>query len=190
MAYLDQVELVEDWAAWLEAFSTFVAAVVLSATAVIARSTLEDAKRTRHAQLLVELNKWWASAAIIESQKLLSNYTKEDLLALVERLFGKDQSKRLKDDVPNWETLQQTANFIENIGVLHDEGALTAEVIYKNWGGAILEVWEAWSLAVPRLQMPGSLDTYRYFKIVAQATKVEHTRAEAHARANAPALSG
>jgi hypothetical protein len=157
-----QVKLVDqgiDWPAWVAAGATVLTLVVLAATARYAyRSaraglgSLEDARRSRHAQLILALDQQWGSPSIIASMKLYGKYTDRGLGDLVERMFGPNQRQPTDKELSDYESLAAAANLVETIGVLCEEGAITHEVIYKVWGGSIVYVWRAWQDAVANLR--------------------------------------
>jgi hypothetical protein len=148
-----------DWPAWVAAAVAFLTLVVLAVTARYAyRSAqsglgaLEDARRSRHAQLILALDQQWSSAPIIASMKLYGKYTDKGLIDLVERMFGPNQFPATDEELSDYESLAAAANLIETIGVLCEEGTITHDVIYKVWGGSIVYVWRAWEDAVANLR--------------------------------------
>lgn len=158
-----------EWFTLAIAIGTVGSGLILGATAIVARGALADAQRSRHAELLVSLEGRWTNAAITQSFHTFARYTDEEVAALVERVYGKSDYKPTDEELTDNEHLTACANFIETIGVLWDDGALTTEVIYKAWGGPIIEAWAAWHLAVPVMRKATNEgdDLYRYFQSLA-----------------------
>ena len=114
-----------DWAAVTTAVATAATAGILAATALFVGRQLRDARRTRHAGLLVELSRRWDDAAFLESQKLAADYPTAALLDLIELLYGDqvssdDQLEELASKrAADLQKLEAIPNFWETIGVLH-----------------------------------------------------------------------
>jgi hypothetical protein len=145
-----------DWPAWIAAAAALLTVGVLGATARYAYKSalggLEDARRSRHAQLIVALDQYWESTAIATSMKLYGKYTDKALADLVTKMFGPGDDRPTDQELSDYESLAASANLIEMIGVLCDEGAITEDVVYKIWGGSIVTVWRAWGEALPKLR--------------------------------------
>jgi hypothetical protein len=184
-----------DWFTLAIAIGTVGSAVILGVTAVVARGALADAQRTRHAELLVSLENRWTSAAITRSFHTMARYTDEEVAELVERLYGENDYQPTDAELVDNESLTASANFIESIGVLWDDKALTTEVIYKAWGGPIIEAWAAWRLGVPvmrRVTNEGA-DLYRYFERLAREMRkmaAASASASGHPASQADAQAG
>jgi hypothetical protein len=173
------VKLVDDVPSWIAALATFgtlVAAIVALIFAykagVAANRALDDAKQTRHGQLVVETLRDWSTREAEEAHALHGQLTEENLIALTDRLFetpsGRPSHKGLEEDLKSWSTLVRVANLIEALGILVSEGALTSEVVYKMWGGPILEAWPKWDEAVKRLRRYiKEPDQFIYFEKIA-----------------------
>ncbi|MGH2845072.1 MAG: DUF4760 domain-containing protein [Thermoleophilaceae bacterium] len=138
-----------DWAGWIT-----LGIIVVSA--IVAFLALLDARRTRHGQLVIEALRDWSTPEAEESHALHGQLTEETLVALTDRLFktpapriaGEDHAEDLK----TWNQAVRVANLIEALGVLVSTRALTSKVVYKMWGGAILEAWPKWDKAVKLLR--------------------------------------
>jgi hypothetical protein len=164
-----------DWAAWVTAFATFVTMGVLLASLLIAGSQLEDARRTRHAQLVLEINAQWRDATI-EAMPLLPKYSDgKALVTLVEKLHKKPSSPLSAQDMAertqalaDWLTLIAMVDAIEMIGVLVKQRALSWEIVYDMWATGIHDTWHAWNQgAVNTLRdLTGDRDTLSGFETV------------------------
>jgi hypothetical protein len=167
-----------EWATILIAVGTLLSAAILGATAVYvyrsARSALaglEDARRTRHAQLVTDLSRRWDEPDTVESMMAYSAHGPSGISALARRLYGASEKEppASEDDLRLFNTLNRWPSLIETIGVLNSEGAISSEVVYKMWGPGIVAAWKAWSAPVDTLRAldgyPAS--TFPYFQKLA-----------------------
>src|SRR2546421_12545987 len=80
-----------DWYGLFIALGTVTSAAILLATVLVARGALDDAQRTRHGQLVVELASRWNSPLVVEALKLMGEIPDQDILTLVETLYASDE---------------------------------------------------------------------------------------------------
>jgi hypothetical protein len=166
------VEQGTDWPAWISAGASLATLFIVLVSARFAYNALEDARRTRHAQLITELTRDWTQPAIVEAQRLHGRYAETGIVSLVDKLFGPTKEKPTDNELGDWSKLVQVANSIEALGVLASEEAITPEVIYKMWGGAILTAWPAWDEAIRKLrEYDREPDTFEHFEKIAQDMK-------------------
>jgi hypothetical protein len=153
--------LVDDFHTWLDnhqalgLWLTAVATTILAIGVGVAWFAIEDAKKTRHAQLVLALDARWTTPGIETAVKLYGSYTKQKLADLVGTMF--DPAARAireptKEETADYEGLAIVANLIETIGALCKTGAITPDVVYDVWGGPIVDVWRTWELALPKLR--------------------------------------
>jgi hypothetical protein len=193
-----------DWAVRLTAWATVASAVFLGLSALILGLTAffvgrqakiavqqqEDAKRTRHAELIVNLSRRWDE--IMRSMQLFSTYREKRLLELVRKLYGPEQSQskpnalavrlvqRMRrrfggaermDESPinDFITLIELPALIETIGVLERDGGLALSVISGLWGSTITSAWTTWKAAVVEMrELTGTPTTYENFERLAE----------------------
>jgi hypothetical protein len=199
------IQLVEaqgpDWAVQLTAFSTLVSAFVLLVSAIylgrsaraavqqqkVAVQQQEDAKRTRHAELIVDLSRRWDE--IMRSMQLFSTYREERLVELVRELYGTEPTeqgaslvrllRRLrhrlrrqrvrKSPINDFITLIELPALIEAIGVLERDGGLSLSVIASLWGSTITSAWATWKPAVIEMrELTETATTYENFQRLAE----------------------
>lgn len=175
-----------DWPAWIAAVVTLITLIVVIVTARFAYRGLQDARHTRHGQLVTELSRQWLEPAAVEARALYGKgkYNAAAITALVERLFDPEKSASSKDR-DDWAKLGLWANQIEALGVLASEKAITSEVVYKMWGGVILTSWPAWEAAIMRLRdQDEEPDTFQYFEEIYR----EMERISQSAQKSAPGL--
>lgn len=150
------VKLVEegiDWPAWISAVAAAATLVIVVATAIFAVVGLLDARRTRHAQLVLSLNDQWKSPAILASREMYWTYSSPTaIVKLVEKVHGPDEPRATEQEQEDYEALSATPNLIELIAVLRSDKAITTDLVYRMWGGDILSIWFYWENAVPTLQ--------------------------------------
>lgn len=160
------------WADKMTAISTLVSAVILAGAIGVAIWTVLDARKTRHAELLVSLNaQWRAVLKENDATSLMRNYREPRILDLVDRLFGPGRSRRSQRtrDIEAWERLMAVVDMIETMGVLQSHGALDYDVIYDMWAAGIDDTWQQWKNAVVRVRgYTGRPETFNHFEAVGQ----------------------
>lgn len=125
---------------WVTAGAT----VAVAAGVVVALLGFWDARKTRDGQLLSDLSERWDHAASIDSLVAFTEHGPHGLVILIKRVYGAQGPATTADDLRLYYKLQTLPTLIETIGVLHDEGALSTDVIYKAWGPTIIGVWDSW----------------------------------------------
>jgi Domain of unknown function (DUF4760) len=158
-----------DWPAWLAAIGALVTAGILVLTLGVAVGTLGDAKKTRHAQLIVALHSQWRGISVeYAARKLFGEYRDEALVSLVTKIYDpKSREAATEDELADWEKLVALVDTIEVIGVLRHEGALTYDLIYNMWGGGIGDTWRAWRPAIEKLrEYTQEPDAFQWFEDV------------------------
>src|SRR6516225_3424680 len=88
-----------DWPSWVTAIGTAAGALVVAVAAIIALVSLNDAKRTRHASLVTELDERWNDPLTIASVKLYSKHGPHGIIDLYERLYDPDARTLSDDDI-------------------------------------------------------------------------------------------
>lgn len=173
-----------DWPAWISAGAAMLTLIIVGFTAGFALVGLWDARRTRHAQLITEIMRAWTDPAAVEAHALHGKFTEQDIISLVDRVFAPGNTAA-PNDLSDWSKLTRVANLIESLGVLVSEAAITPEVVYKMWGGAILTAWPKWDKAVTKLrEYDGEPDTFVYFEEISLAIRgISEDRRQARASA-------
>ena len=153
-----------DWAVQLTAFATLATAAILLITALVAATQLDDARKTRHAQLIVNLSRRWDE--IRTSEQLYTEYSSDRLVELVEKVYAFQANDRERQE---YVSLRELPTLIETIGVLEYEEDLALRIIHELWGLPIRSTWSAWAKAVIRLrQVSHAPGTYRNFERLAE----------------------
>lgn len=161
-----------EWATWVLAGGSLLAAAILGATALLARGALEDAKRTRHGQLVIELSGRWNSELIVKPLRLMGEVTDDEIVALVDKLYGPSGDASDEADLETFTTLAAVPELIEMIGVLASEGVISIAVINKMWRSRIVNTWEAWRPAAAKLRAHTMHPhNYEYFEWLAGQLK-------------------
>lgn len=138
-----------DWPAWISAGAAVAALVLVAITAWFALAGLRDARRTRHAQLVIQLSSRWDDPEIIRSASVAAEYTPAGILALFERLYAPKPKRagwrcrrRRERDLAVYFNVFLYANLLESIGLLLEEEAISPNVIYRLWGAEIVGAWQ------------------------------------------------
>jgi hypothetical protein len=151
-----------DWAAWVTAGSAVVTMLIVAITALYARGALEDAKRTRNAQLLNEISRRWDEPQIVESVTLSSTLTTQEIVLLIEKLFAQqvgrltdEEKKRRAADLDRYHRLFFWPNLLEAIANHHTNEAISTDPIYRMWGAEVVAAWETFEEPIGRLRDVG-----------------------------------
>jgi hypothetical protein len=187
--YVVPVKLVEhgtDSAAVATAVGTVLLAVAAIATLIVVIKTastavesLNDAKKTRHGQLVTDLSRRWDEPLMVDSIKLFSEHAAGGTRALIARLYRPHPTKgrfkiarskrRQAADIDLFYRISAWPNLIETIGVLYATKMIEGDVVYKMWGPGIVAAWEAWKAPVQQIRdLSGRQDTFRYFQELAK----------------------
>jgi hypothetical protein len=133
---------------------------------------LRDARQTRHGQSITELMREWTEPTVVDAIALHGKYTEREIIELVNKMFGPSEERAKDEELLDGGKLILVANMIETLGVLASEKAITAEVIYKMWGGAILSAWPKWDDAIRNLrEYDKQPDTFEHFEWIASEMK-------------------
>lgn len=178
----------KDWPAWITAVSTGVLAAatsVLAAAAIVAlqslsaaREGLEDARRTRHAQLITDLSRRWDEPLAKESRNLNGELGTSGIMVAVDRIYDPPHrwfrsSTVTRADLERFFKLCAWPNLIETIGVLVAEGAISPDVVFKMWGAGIVSAWEMWEEPITHMRTAeAKRGIYRQFETVADEMRL------------------
>jgi hypothetical protein len=148
-----------DWAAWITAGSAVATMVIVGITAWYAKGSLNDAKRTRHAQLVTDLSRRWDEPVVIESSSLSAKHGSTGIVELIDNLYGPQPER------PGWRYRRRRGqklslysriflwpNLLETLGCLHAEKAISTDVVYSMWGAEIVAAWETFRRPIARLR--------------------------------------
>jgi hypothetical protein len=125
---------------------------------------------------------------VVEAHNLHAKYTEPQIVALVDKIFGPAgpaTARPTDQELADWGKLVRVANLIEALGVIASEKAITPQVIYKMWGGAILSAWPAWDTAVHRLrEYDREPDTFHHFEWISlEIKRISEDRKESRPQA-------
>ncbi|MDQ3821680.1 MAG: DUF4760 domain-containing protein [Actinomycetota bacterium] len=168
----ESVERIDRWPQWIESLATAGTFLVVVATGVVAYRALNDARETRHGQLITELMRDWTEPAAVAAHALHGRVTEKRIEELVTKAYGPSGGEATADELHELETLMRIANLIEALGVLVSEKAITTELVYKMWGGAVLTAWPKWDNPIRLLrEYDNEPDTFEHFEKLAEAVQ-------------------
>jgi hypothetical protein len=147
--HLDPLAAAPTWADQTTAIATGATALILLITAFFALRGVEDARRTRHGQLVLDLTRQWDQPTVIEAGELHAALGKGAIVELLQRVFERQAQDTPSDpeieaDLETYWKLMAIPNLIDMIGVLESEGVISARLVHKMWGPLILSAWDAW----------------------------------------------
>lgn len=177
----------ELWLVNHEALGTWVigaATLILAASVIVAWFALRDAKKTRHAELLAEFSLRWDGDDIDDSAALGREFGAQGLAELSDRLYGPkavdprasaDELQKYRANLADWFKVIRWPNLIETIGVMVRAGALPHRLVYRTWGGTIIEEWRHyWERpAVAHRIHKNDDDAFKYFEWLAKRMERE-----------------
>jgi hypothetical protein len=110
-----------------------------------ARTQIQEATRSRHAQLVIELARAWEEEGMATSRKLSAGVRDaEELRELVQREYLANSEKSYE--------LLRLPTFFEDLATLEDEKAVSIAIVYKQFGSLITHWYRLWEPAVLFLQ--------------------------------------
>jgi len=136
------------WTQIVTAIATAVAALGLGAAArgvFLARQSLQEEVKTRHAQIALDLGSRWDSKETgkvkqLIAEQLTSGFDADDLYR-----FMKVQEELNSN---NYYRLERFANFFEEVAILWRLDILSLEWIDLTLGDSVTGYWRIWALAV------------------------------------------
>jgi hypothetical protein len=145
------------WAAWVAAMAAVITMIIVGIAAWFALQGLDDARKTRHAQLILSLNQQWASQGLADAFELFWKYSSSGTVTeLIDNVHGPEEPTGTEEEKrqfqQDYQTLSAAPNLVETIGVLREDGALTTDVIYRMWAGEIASIYSYWEDALPKLR--------------------------------------
>ena len=172
------------WPEWATATATGVLALAALVTLVfvykaarVALAGLEEGQRTRHGQLLVELQRLWTEKRLADSLPEHRLWTSQQLRALGQLCFDRDAPNPTDAERAAWMRLELKLDFMEIMGALAAEQSLTSGAIYRFWGGDVLGTWAKWEDTIRDLQRyEDDPDIYRCFEDLAKSMKDERAK--------------
>jgi hypothetical protein len=157
-----------DRAAW----TTAIATTVLAVAALGALASIWDARRTRHAQIIIDFARRWDDADVNESIRAYRALGDDGVLELVQKIYpvprNLDAPGPEDRDLADYFKLIVWANVIETAGVLVSMKAINAKAIYKMWGASVASGWRSWKVPVEHMRLyEGHTGAFRHFEQLA-----------------------
>jgi hypothetical protein len=151
---------------------------VLAAAARMALRQIDESVQSRHAATLAELSRRWDEPLLAESMKVGSVYSSERLGPHVRELEDQGEFDKLT-------LLLRVPNFLEDLAILNEEGAISTEMIRKSLGGVVVATWDHWKPATLEMRGEQNYDlVYEHFERLAERLRalLEEERRHAEAR--------
>jgi hypothetical protein len=126
-----------------------VATFSLAGIALLALGSLLEARKDRHAQLLLDLSRRWDEQQIAESEQASAKRTPSEKVALMKRAYA---DKPSEEAVKEWAVLLVIPNLCETLGALEAEGAISLGTLHRMWGTAIQNLWRQWEKPVKEIR--------------------------------------
>jgi hypothetical protein len=150
---------------------TAITSLVLTVAALAALASLGAARRSRHAQIILDISRRWDEPLATESRDIESGYLPKDLLTLMEEFY----------EPPAWRPPQQRAdhvrrvfkllaslNLMETIAVLYLDDAISGETIFRMWGASIVGTHDRWRAPIDLMRdREKRKGIYRNFELLA-----------------------
>lgn len=137
---------------------------ILVLALVVAWSQVKEARRARHAHLLLDLSRRWDDQQLVDSRQISVDYeTPEDLREAV-----KGFRERRHD---NYFVLLRIPNFFEHLGLLYHQETVSLEIL-DNWlGSTIIREWDRWELTVTYLREVSAKTNYHMWEALARQAR-------------------
>jgi hypothetical protein len=135
-------------------------AILLIALLIAARQ-LYQTVRTRHASMLEDLSRRWDEPLLVEARELAAKHG-DQLREWIEYYWTPTVS-------PELFVLLRIPNFLEDLAVLEDRGAISFRIVKESFGGAIVFTWNSLEPANPILSKEEGYDpVYSNFERLAK----------------------
>ncbi|MCH7811059.1 MAG: hypothetical protein IH958_00320 [Chloroflexi bacterium] len=165
--------IVQDSVKWTEIVTVaFVMAsfVLLVAAGIFAGLQVGETRRTREAQLMMELTNRWDNDDLLEARRLAALY--ESNPESLTKVMQTDREERYQ--------LERVPNFFEDLGVLVSEKSLAPRLVAKLMAGSVERYWALYSPYIVE-QQDERKSEYRWFrdlqeKVAEAAKKLEETQ--------------
>ncbi|MCW2974860.1 MAG: hypothetical protein JWM06_141 [Actinomycetia bacterium] len=170
---------------WLTGFAT----LALALGVIFAWFSLRDARKTRHAQLVADFSKRWDSEEILASSKLGREFGPHGLVELTNKLYGPNASAPPNpSNLADWYQALMWPNLLETVGVMVHDGALPRRMVYRMWGGPIIDAWrQDFSPAIAaHRQQKRDENIFRYFEWLAGEMEAQRAKGERIWRMSGP----
>ena len=157
------------WTDIISAVAAALAVVGASVTLIfVIRATryafvqIEEAKRTRHAEILFRIAAAWESENLVKSRKHTAKAASPQALeATVAKEYAAGSDLYYE--------LITLPTFLEDVGLLEREGAVTIEFVYRRFGTFIPYTYRQWKPSIDYLRQRAKRDdVYREFEALVE----------------------
>lgn len=168
---------------WLIGLAT----VALVIGVIFAWWAVKDARQTRHVQLLADFSQRWESDELADADRFAREFGPEGLAQLRDRLYGPnaidpraggEELEKYGANLVDWFRVIKWPNLLEAVGVMANAGAIPTRLVYRMWGGTIIDAWRRdWEHAAKanraHLKDP---EVFRYFEWLVRQMEYERER--------------
>ncbi len=138
---------------WAEvtAIATAILAISLVgafAAAIFAAQQVQEARRTREAQMAAEFFRRWNDDALVETRRMVGRFKSSDELRKAFVAYA-------SADAPEAYVLYRELDYFEQLAALESLGAFDLELIKLLLGRTLVDRWEMWKPAIEEAHGPG-----------------------------------
>jgi len=133
-----------DGASWAEGL-TGIGTMLIAVGLIFAAYQVREARRSRHADLAVEISRMWEDKRLVECRKKISKLSGSD--EIHDRYLAKYKAKDAEVYV-----LQRELYFFEDLGTLIKMKSISLRWIDETLGGVTIERWNLWEPTVARIR--------------------------------------
>ena len=145
-----------------------IATFALLVAALFALAQVRETRTSRHAVTATEFSRRWDEPGMIEARSLVGQYP--DAAALRAAFFD------LVDNDPgnqNWLKMLRQANYLEDLAILLEQGAVDEDFIKRSLGYIVVSRWELWKEVADEYKRRSEVDNFPAFRALAARLRDE-----------------
>jgi hypothetical protein len=116
--------------------------------AVFAAQQVQEARRTREAQMAAEFFRRWNEDALVEARRMVGGFKSPEELSAAFAAY-------VAANAPEAYVLYRELDYFEQLGALESQGAFDLALINVLVGRMLIERWEMWRPAIHQTYGPG-----------------------------------
>jgi len=126
-----------------------IGAVGAFGAAIFAAQQVQEARRSREAQVAVEFFRRWNEESLVEARRLFDRFKSPEELS---EAFA----RYVAAGAPEAYLLYRELDFFEQLGALESQGAIDRDLVKIMVGRMLVERWEMWRPALHQAHGPGA----------------------------------